>query len=795
MVFGTISFLFGIVLLQQFSALPDIQWYWAAFLIFLFPAFPTYSRYIFLLFLGFFWALVRAQLVLDVALPIDLQGRDIYLTGVISSIPQKDQYKTRFEFDIETASLVSPLTNGQDKDTVHLIPHPDVSRLGKVRLSWYHRRSKEKQTINTDFELKAGQRWGFWSRLKQPHGFMNPAGWDYEGWLYQKKIRATGYVRINHKKQQTAKLIHQQAANYPVLVSRQELYDKLKTAIANTEYGGILLALAMGERSDISQLQWQVFRATGTSHLVAISGLHIGLLAGFVFYLVRRIWPYCGSAALRLASPRAAAIIALLVAACYAALSGFAIPAQRALIMLTIVMLSVFRLRKVQSMHVLSWALLAVLVLDPISVLSAGFWLSFAAVSIIVLVAFARLNHLQNHFSWIRLQWRISLILVPLLLLLFQQASLVSPLSNLIAIPVISFVVVPVVLLASIIAFVLQDISALLFSAADTVLHLLWLILSYLAAFPWSHWLAVKPDLVPLLLASVGVVLIASPKGWPVKYWGLFLLLPLIWPKESILNHGEAEITLLDVGQGLASVIKTKHHTLVFDTGAKFSEHFDAGAAVVLPFLQSRRIQQLDMLILSHKDNDHRGGYGSIKREIKIRSVLSSHQESGSQPCFAGQDWIWDGVYFEILNPVAAVKKPKQIKRNDASCVLSIRAGKDAMLMSADIEANAERELVQLNKGKLKSKYLIVPHHGSNTSSSAAFLDAVQPEYAFIPVGYRNPYRMPHAPVLQRYGQRSIKILKTSSSGAITVKLGQKNNTLEPVEYRKKVHRYWNSDH
>lgn len=792
MVLGTISFLFGVILLQQFSSLPEIRWYWAGFLILLIPALPSYSRYLFFLFLGFLWALVRAHLVLDVALPADLQGRDIYLTGVISSIPQKDNHKTRFEFDIETASIATPLTNGQHKDPVQLIPHPELSRLGKVRLSWYHRKSRKKQISNKTIELKAGQRWQFWSRLKQPHGFMNPGGSDYEGWLYQKKIRATGYVRIDPKRQQTAKLIHQRASNYPILVARQKLYDKLKTSIVSTEHGGILLALAMGERSHISQLQWQVFRTTGTSHLVAISGLHIGLLAGFIFYLVRRVWPYCGSAALHLASPRAAAIVALIVAAGYAALSGFAVPAQRALIMLTIVMLSVFRMRKVRSMNVLSWALLAVLLLDPIAVLSAGFWLSFAAVSIIILVAFARINHLQNRFNWIRLQWRISLVLIPLLLFLFQQASLVSPVSNFIAIPVISFVVVPMVLIGSTIALFFQEISILLFLAADTVLNLLWLILSYLAALPWSQWLAVKPDLVPLLLACLGVFLIAGPRGWPVKYWGLFLLVPLIWPKESLLNHGEAEITLLDVGQGLASVIKTKHHALVFDTGAKFSDHFDAGAAVVLPFLQTHRIKQLDMLILSHKDNDHRGGYTSITNEIEIRKVLSSHQELGSLPCFAGQTWQWDGVYFEILNPSSSIKL---IKRNNASCVLSIKAGEETMLMSADIEKKAEQELVRVQKGKLKSHYLIVPHHGSNTSSSAAFLDAVQPEYAFIPVGYRNPYRMPHAAVLQRYRERKIEILKTSSSGAITVKLGQKSNTLKPLEYRKKVHKYWNSHH
>ena len=784
MILGTISFLFGVLLLQQYSQLPDIRWCWAGFLVLFFPILPSYSRYIFIFLLGFIWALLRAYWVLDVVLPIDLQGKDILLTGVISSIPQVNEHKTRFEFDIEKASLP---TRQEDN-----IPHHALFSLGKVRLSWYKTQRNQKHIIKNTISLKAGQRWQFWVRLKQPHGFMNPGGSDYEGWLYQKKIRATGYVRINQTKQQISTLIDPHAINYPILVARQKFYDQLKKSIRNTQYGGILLALAMGERSDITPIQWQVFRVTGTSHLVAISGLHIGLLAGFIFFLVRRLWPYCGSAALHLASPRAAAIIGLFIAALYAALSGFAIPAQRALIMLTIVMISIFSMHKVKSANVLSWALLSVLLLDPLAVLSAGFWLSFGAVSIIAVVAFSRINTLQSHFNWVRLQWRISLILIPVLLFLFQQASLVSPVSNLVAIPVISFIVVPIVLVGATIVSVYGEFSTIIFSAADMVLNLLWWFLDYLAALPWSQWRTIKPEPVPLLLAFIGVILLASPKAWPAKYWGLLLLIPLIWPKQIFVNHGEAEITLLDVGQGLSTVIKTKRHTLLFDTGAKYSQHFDAGAAVVMPFLQQQGIKRLDMVIISHKDNDHRGGYTSIQNKIKIIDALSSHHEPGSRPCYSGERWRWDGVDFEILNPSASLKYKK---RNNASCVLRITAGNESVLMSADIEKMTELKLVQTQAIKLKSKYLIVPHHGSKTSSSALFLDTVQPEYAFIPVGYRNRYHMPHASVVQRYQQRQIKILQTASSGAISIKVGQKNSMLQPAEYRKKAQKYWNSQH
>ena len=594
------------------------------------------------------------------------------------------------------------------------------------------------------------------------------------------------------KKNQFAKKIADEADGYHFTAFRQRLYDKLKALTANSNYSGILIALAMGERAGITQQQWQVFRVTGTSHLVAISGLHIGLLAGFVFFIVRRLWPYFGSASLLLASPRAAALIAVLIAAFYAALSGFAVPAQRALIMLGIVMLSIFKLHKVQSSQVLSFALLVVLLFDPVSVLSAGFWLSFAAITIIAMAAFARLNVDNSWKTWGRLQWRISLVLIPLLIFLFQQASLISPLTNLFAIPIVSFLVVPLVLLATSLASFFFELSQLLFSLADYIVTALWWSLSFLAESSFSQWQSVKPSIVSLCLASLGTVLLLSPKGWPAKYMGFFLLIPLFWPSTDSPENNEAEITLLDVGQGLAVVVQTQKHALVFDTGPKFSANFDTGAAVVIPFLRHKNINRLDKLILSHKDNDHRGGFFSLKKEIPISEVLSSYGEKGSSPCRAGDNWRWEGIFFEILNP----EQHHQFKkRNNASCVLRISVGTKSILLSADIEKKAEKRLLQLYSDKLQSSYLISPHHGSKTSSSSAFLDAVNPEYILIPVGYRNRYRMPHSSVLARYHARSIKFLSTYSSGAISIKLGQKNSSFPPYEYRKNHLKYWNSRH
>lgn len=721
---------------------------------------------------GFLWVLLRAHWVLDVNLPSELQGKDLFATGVIASIPIESNRKHRFEFDIEN------LMYGDKK----------IESVGKVRLSLYKSHNSNKSKI----KLKAGQRWQFWIRLKQPHGFMNPGSFDYEGWLYQKKIRATGYIRLNNKKRQFAKKVSDKSNGYHFSVFRQNLYEKLKILTANSNYGGILIALAMGEREGITQQQWQVFRATGTSHLVAISGLHIGLLAGFVFFLVRRFWPYLGSASLMLASPRAAALIAIFIAAFYAALSGFAVPAQRALIMLSIVMLSIFKLHKVQSSQVLSFALLMVLLIDPVCVLSAGFWLSFAAITIIAIAAFGRLNVDNNWKIWGRLQWRISLVLIPLLIFLFQQASLISPLTNLFAIPVVSFLIVPVVLFATSLAGFSSELPLLLFSLADNILIAFWWSLSFLADTPISQWYGVKPTIVSLCLASLGFVLLLSPKGWPAKYMGFFLLIPLVWPNTETPANNEVEITLLDVGQGLAAVVQTQKHALLFDTGPKFSPSFDTGAAVVIPFLRHKNINRLDKVILSHKDNDHRGGFSSIKKKITITQVLSSYDEKGSDSCRSGDNWRWDGVLFEILNPEVGHQYKK---RNNASCVLRVSVGKESVLLSADIEKKAEKQLLERYSDKLQSTYLIAPHHGSKTSSSVPFLEVVNPDYVLIPVGYRNRYRMPHSSVLERYNTHSIKSLSTFSSGAVTIKLGQKNNSFSPYEYRKKHLKYWNSRH
>ena len=771
MISGIISFVLGILFLQGFSFLPSLNWCWAFFLILCLPFLSAVQRNILLFFIGFLWAVLRAHLIVDVSLPDQLQQQDLLVTGVITSIPQNDSHKQRFDFVIENALF---------KQKVIKLP-------AKVRLSYYH-----KKLYKPDYMFKAAQRWQFWIRLKQPHGFMNPGGFDYEGWLYQQHIRATGYIKINDAKKQFATQLNNRDWLYSLLSLRQKLFDKLSQVTDKTSFSGVLIALALGERSGISQQQWEIFRSTGTSHLVAISGLHIGMLAGFAFIVWLRFWPFIGNASLYLAAPRAAAMGAMVVALIYAALSGFAIPAQRALIMLLVVMLALNQRHRVNSVRVVAIALLSVMLFDPLAVLSPGFWLSFAAVGIIIMAAVGRLHITKSWLHWGRLQWRISLVLLPLLLYLFQQASLISPLANLIAIPLVSFIVVPLVFLGTLFSIIMPNVADALFALTDSIISLLWWCLSHLEEIPLSQWFSAKPAVIELLLSMIGISLITSPKGWPGKYLGIFLVLPLVWPENSLLNNGEAEVTVLDVGQGLSVVVRTSKHTLIYDTGPQFNHEFDTGAAVVVPFLRQKKVKNIDMLILSHQDNDHRGGFHSILQAVQPKRILSSYGEPGSDQCLKGESWVWDEIEFEILNPA---KDSRHNKHNNDSCVIHIRSAKQSVLLTGDIEQPAEEKLVRDYEDKLQSNYLVSPHHGSKTSSSRHFLQAVQPDLIVIPVGYKNRYRMPHSVVTKRYQDMKIPYFKTSSSGAVTLRLGQKSSILKPLLYRESMRKYWNSTH
>jgi competence protein ComEC len=760
---GTIAFLFGVLLLQLQPDLPSPQWLAAAALLPLLFA-PLHKRLALLLvalLAGYLWAVFVAQQRLADVLPAELEGVEVVVQGEVVSLPERSARHSRFLFFPEQLSL-----DGK------VYPAPAL-----LRLSWYEEAP----------QLLPGQRWQLTVKLKQPRGMMNPGGFDYEQWLFQTGIRATGYVRAAAEN----RLLESGVTASPVQRLRYQLQQRLEVALDGKAQGGIIRALAMGERGGISDDEWAVLLATGTNHLVAISGLHIGLVAGLIYFLLLRLWRLCPRCCLWLAAPRVAAVAAILSAVVYAALAGFSVPTQRAMLMLLLVMGAIFWQRPVQPSRLLSLVLLLVVLHDPLVVLSPGFWLSFCAVALILYGMRGRLNPGGVWWRWGRVQWLVAVGLSPLLLLLFGQAALVAPLANLVAVPWIGLVVVPLTLLGTLLLGLWEAGGTALLQWAAWLTELLWPLLTFLGDTLPALRLATAPWWA-YLLALCGVVWLLAPRGWPLRWAAVVPLLPLLLWQPPPLAAGEARFTLLDVGQGLAAVVETRNRVLVFDTGPHFPSGFDTGSAVVVPYLRRLGLKAIDILIISHGDNDHIGGARAVASALPPGRVLTSVPGKMGwiehQPCRRGEQWRWDGVRFEMLHPAPLVDKGRG---NNDSCVLRVSAGGESLLLTGDIEQAAEGELVARYGEQLHADILVAPHHGSKTSSSKLFIAKVAPRWVLFPLGYRNRYHFPHPAVSERYRQLGVMMLNNSESGAISFLLGR--GALSPAEYRKAARRYWHA--
>lgn len=751
---AALAFLVGIVFVQQLSTLPSLAWTLALIpLVLLAWRFPRVWPLVFLVG-GVVWVSLRAGLILAERLPADLEGVDLTLTGIVADIPRATDYGTRFEFVVVEA----------EADAV------PVSAPSRILLT----------SALRDFAPRAGETWRLRARLKRPHGFQNPGGFDYEAYLFRSRIGATGYVRGEETPQQ----VIQGAGRFAIDAVRQRLGERI-TALTRSDYAGLVVALANGDGRGISDTQWEVLRQTGTLHLVAISGLHISLIGGIGFFVGRFLWALPGFTVLRLPAPHAGAIAAMVAATLYAALAGFVIPTQRALIMLAVAMLAIGWRRHVAPSQVLAIALLAVLLHDPLAVMAPGFWLSFAAVAVILYVAQGTTPR-SLWRRWGYLQLAIAIGMLPLMLWLFQQASLVAPLANLAAVPVFDVLAVPLTLGGvGLLGMGFESVAALLFNAAATLLYGLWLALEALARIEAGQWVQHRPSAIALICASIGSVWLLAPHGWPARWIGAVWLLPMLWMRPPAPATGELWFTLLDVGQGLAAVVRTERHVLVYDTGARFSARFDAGRAAVVPYLRALGIERVDRLIVSHGDNDHIGGAASLLGMMPIASVQSSVPERlGADSCVAGERWQWDGVEFVMLNPPSG----GATSDNDGSCVLLIKSRYGRVLLPGDITQRAERRLAS-GAADLAADVLVVPHHGSKSSSTEEFIAAVRPRYALFPVGYRNRYRHPHPQVVERYAVLGVHRYDSATSGALEVRLRADGIAVEA--YRARARRYW----
>lgn len=688
---------------------------------------------LFLLFLILLWFVWHVNNIYSHTLPKELEGQTITLNGTIIGIPKKVESKQRF---CSWRFTFAP------KDW-----HNYIS------LSW----SSQPPTT-----LQPGQKWQFAVRLKRVHAMQNPGVSNYSMLLFQKGIIGTGSI------QDEAKLLSQ-PSKFNIDYWRYKIINAIRQAIGDQPSMGILIGLAVGERQWISKEQRQVLAKTGTAHLIAISGLHVGLIAALtfmLFWILHRVFRLYPNFLTRfIPAPLFAVVLSLFAATCYALLAGFTLPTQRALIMLTIAASAILLARNIAISRILVLTLLIVLIWDPLSILSAGFWLSFGAVAVILYALSnrneARLSKLSRWGlnSW-RTQWAVTLGLIPIVLAIFGYVSLTSLVANAIAIPWVSFVIVPLTLLGTILILVEPTLGGLLLELAANIFDALWISISWLADLP--IWQQHTPPLWSVIVAMVGVAILLLPRGFPARWIGIFWLLPLFLIPPAQPKHGEVWLDLLDVGQGLAAVIRTKNSVLVYDTGPKFCSGFNTGEAVIVPFLRAQGIKKIDKLVISHGDNDHIGGMASVLENLAVTERLIGKN------CQKGQNWQIDGVHFEILHPPANYAAKKT---NDHSCVLKVSATGGTILLPGDIEKRSEKYLVKHANKQLNSDILIVPHHGSKTSSTEAFLNAVNPKIALFSVGYRNRFGHPKPKVLEAYRKRNVRIWQTVEKGAISLRV------------------------
>jgi competence protein ComEC len=731
--------------------------------------------------LGAAVAAARAGWRLADELPPAWEGVDVAVTGVVDDLPQASARGVRFAFSVEAFEPVAAR-----------VP-------GRLSLSWLA--DLRGDAADEPPIVHAGERWRLTVRLKRPHGTFNPGGFDLEAWLLERNLRATGYVRpVTTNRRLDA------FAGRPgdwIERARERLRERILAALAEAPYAGVIAALAIGDQRAIPEGQWTVFRRTGVTHLISISGLHITVFAalagGVAFALARRSIRLTS----RIPARKVAAVVGVAAAAAYTLLAGAEVPAQRTLIMLVVGACGLWLGRPGTASVVWLWALAIVLAIDPWAVLAPGFWLSFGAVGLLLYAGSGRRPPARSDRAWVRLrhalaeasraQWVVTLGLVPFTLALFGQVSVIAPLANAVAIPVVTFGVVPLALAGLALPFDFP------FVAAHAVFAPLMQGLEALGELPGSVWEQHAPPGWSVVAGVAGVLWLVAPRGVPGRPLGIAWLLPLVVVVPPAPAPGTFRLVAIDVGQGLAVLVQTHAHALVYDTGPRYHESADAGSRIVAPFLRVAGVGSLDALIVSHQDSDHSGGALSLLDTVPVGTLRSSLADDheivlrrGAAPgerCVAGQHWEWDGVRFLILHPSPADYANPRTKTNDLSCVLRVESAHGSALVTGDIEARSEQALLRAG-APLAADVLIVPHHGSRTSSTPAFVAAVAPSLAIFTPGYRNRFGHPRPEVVARYARSGAVLVRSDFDGAVSVEPGD-GHTLRLRKARDEGRRYW----
>ncbi|EZP64261.1 DNA internalization-related competence protein ComEC/Rec2 [Pseudomonas sp. RIT357] len=733
---GMFALALGLLALRFLPELPTTGWL-IAMLVLVLMLLPFRTSPLAFFLLGLSWACISAQWALDDRLPPALDGQTRWLEGRVIGLPQQTGTGVRFD-----------LADSRSRN----------ARLPKrIRVSWHG-----------GPEVRSGERWRLAVTLKRPSGLLNFHGFDQEAWLLAQRIGATGSVKDGER----------------LSPARHAWRDTVRQRLIAVDAQGReagLAALVLGDGSGLAAEDWQVLQDTGTVHLLVISGQHIGLLAGLVYGLVAllarygfwpRMWPWlpwaCG--------------LAFASALGYGLLAGFGVPVQRACVMVGLVLLWRLRFRHLGFWWPLLLALNGVLILEPLASLQPGFWLSFTAVAVLILAFGGRLGPWGVWQAWTRPQWLIAIGLLPVLLVLGLPISVSAPLANLVAVPWISLVVLPLALLGTAM-LPLPYLGEGLLWLAGGALDALFLGLAWLAGRV-PAWIPADVPLGYWLISLMGAVLLLMPKGVPFRLLGWPMLLLVVFPPREPVPHGRVEVVQLDVGQGQSLILRTRHHTLLYDAGLR-SGTVDLGARVVLPSLKKLGVESLDMMLLSHADADHAGGAAAVARGVPIKRVVGGETEGlpaflGAQPCISGEQWEWDGVSFELWQWSEA------INGNPKSCVLQVQANGERLLLTGDIDRAAERAFLD-SPLAVRTDWLQAPHHGSRSSSSWPFLRRVAPTSVLISRGRGNAFGHPHPQVVERYQTLGSQLYDSAEHGAVRLQLGA---FLPPIVARSQ-RRFW----
>jgi competence protein ComEC len=743
-----IGFFIGILSLNACHHLPHPAWIMLGLTPLPFWFLPNYFwqrlRLPLAILFGFSWALAYVYLFDNHLLPTTAINKKILIQGIIHSLPEQKAQGWQFNFAVQR------FTFHNTWQPIHLY----------TRLTWKH----------PPCTLFAGQKWQLYVQLKPPHSTFNPGEFDYETWLFANKITATGHVRASPYNQ----LLHVSQGTAVIQRIRQHLAQTITLSTEGSPMTGFIQALAVGVRDKITEDQWQVLRNTGTNHLMAIAGLHIGLVTGAIWFIVSFLARRCGPLPLYIPIPQIAAFAALISAVIYSALAGFALPTQRAVIMISVFLLATLLRRQLPSSQTLLLALYVVLLFDPLITLSASFWLSFSAVAFIIYGLSARLRHPHWLQRWGYLQWILALGLTPWTLLFFQQVSLSGVVANFIAIPWVGFIVLPLTLLGNLSTYLYPPFAGWLFKFAAHTMAGFWPILVNIASWQWLQWKSALVNYWLLFTGLVGICLLLAPRGLPGRWLGVFWLLPLLFWQPMTPLAGQVWLTVLDVGQGLVAVIRTQHHTLIYDIEPPFHSRFNKVSEIVMPFLRQNKITRIDSLVLNTHFIAQSLAIGAELMPQKIISTISENSEFKTiSPCLAGDSWQWDGVQFAFIYPPSSAAHSWH-----EACVLHISAGKQTILLLGERRQLKFFSLLQSHRPPLSADVLVTIGHPSNEHFLAAIINYLHPHYVL--------YSANSIPPL------SETTYNTATCGAITVQLKGGNSIAPPDCHRLSGGRYWN---